>query len=275
MFAATRGSASNLQGWDLANATYSGNSLAVGSQLTGVFGVTLAQNGATLYVSGNTNRGVYQYSLPTLNSLSGASYASKVASISQAIFITGVQVSADGTSLYVGGYDAVGTSAVYQYTLSTPWDASTATYASKQFLPGAGFTVLDDIWLSPDGTKMFMLSSNTDTVVRLDLSTPWDLATAAVVSGQTFSVATQETEPYGVTFSPDMTRMFIVGATNKTVYGYTLSSAGDLTTASYASKSFSVLTQTGTSPEALVFGANGTRMLVVSDTNNAVYQYNL
>lgn len=275
MFAATRGGGGSIPDWDVSGATYSGNSLAVGSQMSGVFSITIAPTGSTLYVGGNTSRGVFQYNLPTPNSLSGASYASKVATISQAIFVNGVQLSADGTVLFVGGFDAIGNSAIYQYTLSTPWDVSTATYASKEFLPGAGFTELNDIWLSPDGTKLFMMSSATDTVVRLDMSTPWDLATAAVASGQTFSVATQETAPYGLTFSPDMKRMFVVGATNRTVYQYALTSAGDLTTASYASKSVSVVTQTGISPEALVFGGNGTRMFVVSDTNNAVYQYNL
>lgn len=275
MFAATHGGGVTTTGWDVTRAAYSGNSLSVSGQLTGPYAMTISPDGTKLYVGGNTAKGVYQYTLTSPFNLSGASYASKSASISQSIFVTGVQFSTDGTKMYVGGFDGSGVSGVYQYTLSTAWDVSTATYASKSFSLGRTYATIQDIWFSPDGANLFFMSDTSDAVERASLSTPWDLSTASAVAGQTFSLASQETNPYGLFLTPSMNGMYVVGATNKTVYQYSMSTPGNLTTAAYTGKSFSVLSQTGASPDALTFGNNGTRMYVLSDTNDAAYQYNL
>jgi len=45
------------------------------------------------------------------------------------------------------------------------------------------------------------------------------------------SVSAQEATPYGLAFSPDGTKMYIVGQTNDTVYQYTLSTPWNVSTA--------------------------------------------
>lgn len=277
MFAATQaGYASQSLGWNVANAKYLGNSLSVASQLTGPYGIALSTDGLTLYVSGNTTRGVYQYTLAAPYNLNGATYASKSASISQSIFVTGVQFSSDGTKMYVGGNTGGPNynSAVYQYDLGTAWDVSTASYASKSLvLSTSTLQELEDIWISPAGTRLFMVSGANDKVIRATLSTAWDLSTATIDSGFAY-VGTQTAYPYGLSFSPDQKRMYVTDAVNGYVYQYSLSTAGDLSTVSYTGNSFSTNTQTS-GVEAIAFSSNGVRMLVLSDTNNAVYEYGL
>jgi DNA-binding beta-propeller fold protein YncE len=68
--------------------------------------------------------------------------------------------------------------------------------------------------------------------------------------------------------------MYIVGTFKKTVYQYTLNTAWDVSTASYASKSFSVAGQE-TNPKSVFFNPDGTKMYIVGATNDTIYQYTL
>ena len=66
--------------------------------------------------------------------------------------------------------------------------------------------------------------------------------------------------------------MYIVGNGSDTVYQYSLSTAFEVSTASYDSVSFSVSSQ-DTSPLGIVFNSDGTKMYIVGLSNDAVYQY--
>ena len=65
--------------------------------------------------------------------------------------------------------------------------------------------------------------------------------------------------------------MYVIG-NGDTVYQYTLSTAWDLSTASYDSVSFSVNSQDATTT-ALFFKPDGSKMYVLGDSNNSVYQF--
>jgi sugar lactone lactonase YvrE len=99
----------------------------------------------------------------------------------------------------------------------------------------------------------------------------WDISTATYV--QNFSVAAQELTPEGLFFKPDGTKMYIVGSTGDDVNEYTLSTAWDISTASYV-QNFSVATR-DTVPTDLFFKPDGTKMFVVGDSTDYVYEYNL
>jgi sugar lactone lactonase YvrE len=182
----------------------------------------------------------------------------------------GFTFSYDGTKMY-----AVGTTnrTVYQYDLSTAFDVSTASYASKSFSVATQETGPRGIRFKSDGTKMYIVGSTADTVFQYSLSTAWDVSTASYDS-VSLSVASEDTLPMGLAFSADGTEMYMVGGTNDSVYQYTLSTAWDLSTGSYASKSLSVASQ-DTSPGGVVINSDGTKLFVVGFISNAVYQYNL
>ena len=179
----------------------------------------------------------------------------------------GVTFSPDGTKMFVLGGD---NDSVYRYDLSTAWDITSATYVSTKSVSAQDGTPLG-FGLSPDGTKMFMVGVDTDSVYRYDLSTAWDIVSATYVSLK--DVSAQETVPRGLTFSPDGTEMFVVGDTNDSVHRYSLSTAWDLTTASYVSAK-SVSAQDG-SPYGVTFSGDGTKMFIAGKVNKYIYRYNL
>ena len=203
--------------------------------------------------------------------LANASYSGKSFSVgSQEIAPTALSFNTDGTSMFI-----VGTSSdrVYQYTLSTGFDVSTASYASKSFSVSSQGTAPTGIAFNTDGTSMFIVGANSDTVFQYTLSTGFDVSTASYAS-KSFSVASQEITPNGLAFNTDGTSMSIVGSSNETVFQYTLSTGFDVSTASYASKSFSVAAQERT-PQALAFNTDGTSMFIVGSSNDTVFQYTL
>jgi len=70
----------------------------------------------------------------------------------------------------------------------------------------------------------------------------YDLANAEPPAYGRFSVAAQETNPSGMFFKPDGTKMYVIGFTGDDVNEYDLSTAWDITTASYL-QNFSVAAQ--------------------------------
>ncbi len=181
----------------------------------------------------------------------------------------GLYISPVGTKMYVLGFSL---NTVYQYTLATPDLISSASYDSASISVAAQESSPSGLQFSSDGTKMYVVGTANDTVYQYNLGTAWDLSTASY-SSVSFSIAAQETSPNGLQFSSDGTKMYVVGTANDTVYQYTLSSAWDLSTASYASVSFSVAAQEA-NPFDFTISHDGKKMYVVG-ANNTIYQYTL
>ena len=101
----------------------------------------------------------------------------------------------------------------------------------------------------------------------------WDISTSAY-SGKSTSVTAQDATPNGIAFSADGTKMYMLGGVNKTVFEYVLSVAYDVSTAAYASKSFSVSAQAA-NPLGLAFSANGLNIYVTDQATSTVYEYGM
>jgi len=183
---------------------------------------------------------------------------------------TGVTFSSDGTKMFVVGSTG---DAVYVYTLSTPFDVSTASAFVGTFDVSGEETTPTDVAFSSDGTKMFVVGIIGDDVNVYTLSTPFDLSTASAFVGS-FDVSGQETGPTGVAFSSDGTKMFVVGfAGGAEVNEYTLSTPFDVSTAAFDS-AFPVAGQ-DTFPTDVAFSSDGTKMFVLGADEDAVYEYTL
>jgi SpoU rRNA methylase family enzyme len=199
--------------------------------------------------------------------VSGASFVDSFSITAQDTTPADVAFNTDGTKMFVVGHD---TAAVYEYTLSTAFDVSTATVVdgfsvSSQEATPAGLA------FNTDGTKMFVVGYAGDDVNEYTLSTGFDVSTASFVDS--FSVAGQDTAPVSLAFNTDGTKMFVVGATGQDVNEYTLSTGFDVSTASFVD-SFSVTTQ-DTEPRGVAFNTDGTTMFIVGQTGDSVYEYAL
>ena len=196
-----------------------------------------------------------------------ASYVQNFSVSAEDTDIRSIVFKPDGTKMYLVGR---GQDEVNEYDLSTAWDISTASYV-QNFSVADQETSPTGLFFKPDGTKMYVLGQSGRDVNEYDLSTAWDISTASYV--QNFSVADQETSPTGLFFKPDGTKMYVIGEAGDDVNEYDLSTAWDISTASYV-QNFSVSAQ-DTSPYGLFFKPDGTKMFVVGEAGDAVYEYTL
>ena len=130
-----------------------------------------------------------------------------------------------------------------------------------------------DLYMKPDGTRVFVVGNTTDTVYQYDLATAYDISSAGSTPTGQKSVNSQETSPISMFMKPDGTKMYVQGHTSDTIFQYTLSTAWDVGSASYASKSMYIGSQSGIM-RSTIFNSTGTRVYALS-YGAEIYQYNL
>ena len=95
----------------------------------------------------------------------------------------------------------------------------------------------------------------------------------ATYSGFSFGVG-QDSDPTGLTFNDDGSKMFMVGSVTDTVYEYDLTTPYSLQSGvSYSGFSFSV--SEVLSAQGVVFSANGKKMLICDSQTLTIYEYDL
>jgi hypothetical protein len=250
-------------GYNLSGGTYDNVSL---NTVTTNRTVKLGNNGTKLYAIQN-NGYIYQWTLSTANDLSTATFDHSFNQQSQDADPKDVHFKSDGTKMYLMGDQ---NNTIYQYSLSTAWDISTASYDSVQFGVTSQATSTFGLTFKPDGTKMYMSGDNGRGTFEYTLSTAWDLSTASY-TGNSINTGSQDGNAIKVTFKPDGAKMYMVGFTNDRAYQYTLSTAWDLSTATYDSV---YLQLTAGVPYALEYSSDGTKLFVAyADANGTIEQW--
>ena len=254
-------------GYDLGNAVY--DDVSVPSQDSVPNGITFNNSGTKMYEVGDGSNYIYQYALSSAFDLSTASYDNVFFSVgSQASNPSEIIFNDAGSKLYVIDNN---TTSIYQYSLSTAFDLSTASYDSVAFSFSAQDSVSISAAFSNDGTKLFMLGRTNDSLYQYSLSTPFDIATLSYDS-VSLSVSSQNTSPWGMAFNNDGGFLYVVGDSGSFVYQYSLSTAFNLSTATYDSVSFDFSGQDA-SPRTIRFNDNGTKMYMVGVSSDTIYQY--
>ena len=176
----------------------------------------------------------------------------------------------DGTKMFVVGRTG---DDVNEYTLSIGFDLTSTINFVDSFSVTDEETIPQGVAFNNDGTKMFVTGRTSDAVHEYTLSTGFDLrSTVSLVDS--FSVTDEEISPTGVTFNNDGTKMFVIGFASDNVNEYTLSIGFDLTSTINFVDSFSVNAQ-DTAPQEVVFNNDGTKMFVVGEIGDNVYEYTL
>ena len=255
--------------WDISTASYSQN-FSVATEETAPQGLSFKSDGTKMYIVGTTGDDVNEYNLSTAWDISTASYSQNFSVVAQDSAPTGVYFKSDGTKMYISGDSG---NDINEYDLSTAWDISTASY-SQNFSVATEETQLRDVFFKSDGTKMYIIGQ-TANVFEYDLSTAWDISTAAWNAPATNykNVSAEETSPRDVFFKSDGTKMYITGVIGDDINEYALSSAWDISTASY-NQAFSVAAQEA-NPNSLFFKPDGTKMYVLGTSGRDVNEYNL
>ena len=178
-----------------------------------------------------------------------------------------IAFSSDGTKFFVTGYQG---SDVGEYSMSTAWDVSTASYTDA-FSVSSQTGGAHGLAFNTNGTKMFVMSYGSDQVHEYALSTGWDVSTASYTDG--FDVSSQDTEPRGLTFSTDGTKMFISGDIGNDINEYTLSTGFDVSTASYVDSLDVSSYDTGV--RGMAFNDDGTTLFFHGQQNDKVHSWKL
>jgi sugar lactone lactonase YvrE len=257
--------------YDVSTASYDSISYDTSSQDSNSRGLFFKSDGSKMFVLGNTTDSVYQYTVSIAWNLESVAYGGRSFTIDpHDTFPAGLFIKSDGTKLYFAG-DLSNT--VYQYTLSTPYDVSTALYDDKSYDMTSEVTTPSSISFKTDGTKMYVLDLTSNAVYQYTLSVAWDVSTASYDSVRIF-VWGQDTFPKGIFFKTDGAKMYMVGDNNNEVYQYTLSASWDLSTATYDSESFYVGNE-DSNPFAIFIKSDGTKMFMMGDKFDSIYQYSL
>lgn len=188
----------------------------------------------------------------------------------------GIALSADGTKAYVsGGFN----STIFQYTLSTAYDLSTGSYASKSLDVHPQASNPTGLFFKSDGTKMYVSDINSafpyqGRVLQYSLSTPWDVSTGSYDS-KIFDFNTEDWSVGAIFIKSDGSKMYGMGAGNKRIFQYSLSSAWDISTASYDNKSLYVGSQDNQPSRGLFFKDDGTKVYINGYSGKSIHQYSL
>ena len=256
---------SGAEGYALSKAVYDSVSFSVSSQDLTPHDVFFKPDGIKMYIVGFEDQDINEYNLSTAWDISTASFSQSFSVAAQESSPKSIFFKEGGLKVYLVGYTG---DAVYEYNLSTAWDISTASF-SQSFSVASQDTSPLGLIFKPDGSKMYIVGNVNDSVYEYNLSTAWDISTASFL--QSFSVNAQDTAPYGLSFKPDGTKMYVIGAVGQDINEYRLSTAWDISTAVF-SFTLSVASQ-DTGPRGLFFKPEGLKMYVIGSATRKVYQY--
>ena len=193
-----------------------------------------------------------------------------------------IYVGASGTAMFIVGDTG---NDINQYTLSTPYDVSTAGASIAAFSVATQETGPTGIDFNPTGTKMFIsgqtaiapLIAGGDYVHEYSLSTAWTVSSAGYTTS--FNVTAQDTAPQGVTFGNSGSKMYVVGSTGDAVYQYSLSTPYSIASG-VTYDSISLILGTNpvlleTAPIEISFNSTGTVLWIVGSTQDRIYEFRL
>lgn len=228
-------------------------------------------DGTKLFWTGTSGDKVYEYALSTAWDISTATSTSEFSIAGQNTEPSGLYISPDGLNMYTTGSS---TDVIAQYLLSTAWDVTTASFVRE--IPSDPSTSVTEripraIFFKTDGTLMYLVGGESDLVFQYTLSTPWDISTFTETG--TFSSATQELDARDIHITSDGTHMYLVGASGDDINQYTLTTAWDITSATFV-RDAPTTPISDTSPQGVYVSDDGARLYFTGNTDS-IHQYDM
>lgn len=196
-----------------------------------------------------------------------------------------------GVNLYLGGEDAApyqiwfspdgtrfffvgtGSDKVYSYSLSTPWNVSTASLVTS--LDTASYdATMTSIAFDPSGRFMYLGGTATTKIYQFELATNWDITTGTLLSSITIDPG--YTNPFNIKFNADGTRIYALSYRSAGaifIFQHDLSTAWDISTASNRAGVGIAAQDSGM--YSFDFNGDGTKLFALGFTADRIYQYTL
>lgn len=179
-------------------------------------------------------------------------------------FARGFTMGNNGTKVYT--CNNVTNTRAYEFTLSTPYDVSTATYVRETInLVNSP----EGVEISTDGTVLF-ITGNIDTIYAANLTAAWN-ATFSSWKGN-YDVSTDGISNVTDLFvRADGLQIFALSTTDKIVMQYTLSSINNPSTATLAD-TFDV-SGTCTDPRSMTVSSDGSILYVYDISTDIIHEF--
>ena len=207
--------------------------------------------------------------------------------------IRGINFKPDGTRMYITNREADTNAYLIEYSLTTPFDISTATISFTGGTPkGTALTCAAEgvgqmnyphaIEFNPDGTRMFIttnegIGSFDLGVWQFKLTTPWD--STSLVCEKIYEIdiddAGGEDQLRTLHFKPDGTRMFIGGKTLNKLRQYDLANPFDLRSGVTPRGTSDSLVSADTNMRNILFNPDGTQLFIAGNENTRMNKYTL
>jgi sugar lactone lactonase YvrE len=303
--------------WDVTTAgSFSSSPAYVNNSIRLLEGLYFSPDGTKMYTCGmnggsGSDAQIDEYTLSTAWDVTTAGGWQRVLTASitsvngQEILPMSLSFSSDGTSMFLIGRT---NTKIYQFSLSTAWDVTTAgsdiyrysiniyqTVPTGLFINPKGGNMLVcgltnsdldqfgmggysvnsedfqpcDIYFKPDGTAMFVLGDQGNDISQYSLSSAWDLTTASFQKTATVP----DSSPDGFYFSLDGTKLFVIGSSGDRITGYSLSTPWDI--GLRGGLGFRDVRSYDGVPTAVEFKPDGTRMYFTGLVTDSIYQYDL
>ncbi len=184
--------------------------------------VVFNNDGTKMFIVNHAHQKEIDYwSLTTAFDISTATHDGAFPISGQEIRANSVAFNNDGTRMFVVGAGNMSQHRIHEYSLSTPYDlSSTVTHLNTEDL-SSSHNYLDGITFKDDGTKMFIINGNQNTISQFKLTTPYDASTLSLEGS--FDVSSYDTEAREMAFSNDGSKMFFIGDANDKVFEFNLS----------------------------------------------------
>lgn len=235
--------------------------------------IYIKPDGTSLFVYGATNDSVFEYNLLSDWNIGGSGNGvdntfdfSTVSSGSGNTFF----FNPNGSEMYLS--DTV-TNKIHKYNMTgaSIWDISAAQYDSFYDMYYYD-TSTSAVFVSQDGTKMYVGGYSRDYIYYYILETPWDITTARYQNKE-FYVGDTESTITSMYFSSNGKYFYILGLSSDTVRMYLMDTPWDISTARYVD--YAIISAQESSPYGLWFRPDGLAFYVIGTANEVVYQYNL
>ena len=169
----------------------------------------------------------------------------------------------DGLMLWV-----INRTEIWEYTLSTPWDISSAIQTGYRDLSNLLIRG-HDIDFRPDGRVLYVDDRFFEAVFQFDLSNEWDISTISL--DYILDISDQQREVRGIQLNLEGSRMYLMDTIRQEILEYSIGESYNLRSASFIG-SYDVSDQ-AFEPRGLTFTPDLSMFYVTEAIENRVYQY--
>lgn len=168
----------------------------------------MTSNGTVVYTIGVQEDKVLQFNLSQAWNVATMTYVANVVISGRGETLpTGLHFSSNGSLMYTVGTTV---DAIQSWSLSTPWDITTATYLANSTF-GSGSFNPSALSFDSTGSVLYTIETQERKIARYTLNTPWDITTINVASKYTHYVI-QENIPQGLFVQHAQSSIYVVGS---------------------------------------------------------------